>query len=43
MNFRRSSAFAAGLLLSASTGAMAADVEVATPDLWSGFYIGAQA
>jgi outer membrane immunogenic protein len=42
MNFRRSSIFAAGLLLSASTGAMAADVEV-TPDLWSGFYLGAQA
>jgi outer membrane immunogenic protein len=42
MNFRRSSIFAAGLLFSASTGAMAADVEV-TPDLWSGFYLGAQA
>ena len=46
MNARRLSLFAAGLLLSASTGAMtaqAADVEVAAPELWSGFYLGAQA
>lgn len=46
MNARRLSLFAAGLLLSASAGAMtaqAADVEVAAPDLWSGFYLGAQA
>ena len=46
MNFHRLSLFAAGLLLSASTGAItanAADVEVAATDLWSGFYLGAQA
>ena len=46
MNFHRFSLFAAGLLISASSGfmtAQAADVEVATTDLWSGFYLGAQA
>jgi outer membrane immunogenic protein len=46
MTARRLSLFAAGLLLSASTGAMtvqAADVEVPATDLWSGFYLGAQA
>lgn len=46
MNFRRCSILAAGLLLSVSAGAIgaqAADVEVAATDLWSGFYLGAQA
>lgn len=46
MNHRRLYALAAGLLLSVSAGALtarAADVEVAATDLWSGFYLGAQA
>lgn len=46
MNHRRLSTFATALLLSVSAGAMgaqAADVEVAATDLWTGFYLGAQA
>lgn len=46
MIHRRLSVLAAGLLLSVSTGALsarAADVEAAATDLWTGFYLGAQA
>lgn len=46
MNFRSVSALAAGLLLSVSASSMsanAADLEAPAADLWTGFYLGAQA
>lgn len=46
MSFRRISTLTAGLFLSVSAGAMsaqAADVGAPAIDLWSGFYLGAQA
>jgi len=46
MTFRRCSLLAASLLLSASAGSMsagAADIEAPATDLWTGFYLGAQA
>ena len=46
MNFRQFSAITAGLFLSVSAGAMsaqAADIAAPAADLWTGFYLGAQA